>query len=324
MSRLISIVFAMSLAIGCSALPETNRSRMAINSHPIPVEKVIDSVAEITRDARISQPIATKWLPEEIMVGSGFDADLDRQQQALAQHWEPAFLTNQAIATLEEMDPTEFVRPSVANQTIAMLSPLPESACGPPHLGIPENSSMSHSTYVSTPSAETLPAPTNSKQPESVDFRLDQMLTQLQSASRLRLERVCLCQEVTGFGQVAEFADAKFAIGDEVLIYCEIGNFKSVAEADQQSTTHRTSLSGSFVIMNLDGDIVAEQEYAAVDDISQTQRDDFFLVFPAQIPELEPGKYRLYVVVNDELAQELAAHGEPIQFQIVSNQQGLR
>ncbi len=321
MSRLVSIAFALSLAIGCSALPETNRSRLGGNSRPIPVEYVNASDAEIIGDVRASQPIATSWSPEELMVGSGVKADLNRQQQALAQRWEPAFLNDQSAATLEDMSPTELVRPGVANQTIAMLTPLPESACVPPHLGIPEFSPRNHSAYVSTPSTETQPVSTDSTTPETADFRLDQLMTQLQSASRLCLDRVCLCQKVIGFGQVVEFADATFAIGDDVLIYCEVVNFKSLPETDQQATVHRTSLSGSFVIMNLDGDIVAEQEYVAVDDLSQTKRDDFFLVFPARIPELEPGKYRLYLVVNDELGQELAAHGEPIQFQIASNNQ---
>ena len=159
---------------------------------------------------------------------------------------------------------------------------------------------------------------------ESTQNPLDQLLSQLQSANRLRLNRVCLCRQVDGFGQVVEFPDAMFDPGEDILIYCEVDNFKSLPESNQAGTCHRTSLSGNYLILNAEGDVVAEHEYAAVDDVSSAQRDDFFLVFPARIPTLAPGRYRMYLVVHDELGHDLVAHGEPIQFQIALTGQAHR
>jgi hypothetical protein len=123
---------------------------------------------------------------------------------------------------------------------------------------------------------------------ESNQNPLDQLLSQLQSATRLHLARVCLCRQVDGFGQVVEFPDAQFAAGEDILIYCEIDNFTSQKETNQSGPFHRTSLSGSYLVIDGDGEVVAEHEYPVVDDISQAERDDFFLVFPTQIPSLGP------------------------------------
>lgn len=159
---------------------------------------------------------------------------------------------------------------------------------------------------------------------ESPKRPLDQLISQIQSANSLRLNRVCLCRQVNGFGQIVEFSDSAFDAGEPILIYCEVDNFKSMPESQVTGMNHRTSLSGSYLVLDRSGAVVAEREYSTVDDISQSERADFFLVFPAEIPELQPGAYRMYLVVHDELGQALASQNEPIQFQIAADEPAAR
>jgi hypothetical protein len=148
------------------------------------------------------------------------------------------------------------------------------------------------------------------------DAALDLLIEKMRAEKSLRLNRVCLCRQVLGFGQVIEFPDATFQPGEDVLIYCEIDNYKSLAEPTASELTHRTRFSGSYVVVDEDGTIVAEREYSAVDDASMSPRRDFYLIFPARVPVLAAGHYRLYLVVHDELGQALVAHAAPLAFRI--------
>jgi hypothetical protein len=112
------------------------------------------------------------------------------------------------------------------------------------------------------------------------------------------------------------FSDAHFEPRQQVLIYCEVDDYQTCKESGPDGEVYRTSFSGDYVITDLSGKVVAEREYGSVDDLSQSRREDFYLVFPASLPDLTPGNYRLYLIVQDELSRDQVAQGVPLQFSI--------
>ncbi len=316
-------VLLISLSNGCSVVPGTVRSRsidtptlkkLALEDRDIPVEATTGSTGDADSEPAPNPLAETHWSPDDLMIGTAIKANLEGQRFAMSQRWEPVFESSKG----ERRDGNR-VAPHV-------LKPLPvEVPIANPVVQSAHAASVTESTAYSEEEAPTgLDSSDCAADADSSQNTLDQLLSQLQSANHLHLSRVCLCRQVDGFGQVVEFPDAQFAAGEDILIYCEVDNFTSQTEPNVSGTCHRASLSGSYLVINGDGEVVAEHEYPVVDDISCAERDDFFLVFPAQIPPLGPGRYRMYLVVHDELAQDLVAHAEPIQFQIALTGQAQR
>ena len=118
----------------------------------------------------------------------------------------------------------------------------------------------------------------------------------------LRIGRVALCQEISGYGQFEPLDRNEFPAGalPRVLIYTELTDFKTERQPDslyavkvvQEVALHKTA----------DGKdtLVWEEHPAQVTDVSRAARRDFFLGQLLRLPaQLTPGDYELRLRVLD-------------------------
>jgi hypothetical protein len=123
---------------------------------------------------------------------------------------------------------------------------------------------------------------------------------QLAAESSLEVKSLAFCSEVRAFGSYAKFAAADFDPGQEVLLYAEIDNFRS----DEAKGGYRTSLQGSYHILDATGRSVAEHSFPVDEDHCTSRRRDFFIPFRLYLPKLSPGEYTLQLTVEDQLAKK--------------------
>lgn len=133
----------------------------------------------------------------------------------------------------------------------------------------------------------------------------------LPAKSALKVLNGAFCTEITGFGQFKPFANTNFRAGQRMLIYCEVENYQS----EQRSANYHTTLQGSFVIVDQQGRAVQEGEFASVEDVSSTERSEFYMYFPVRLEELPAGEYQFQLSVKDLLSDQKSSMKE-MRFQV--------
>jgi hypothetical protein len=120
----------------------------------------------------------------------------------------------------------------------------------------------------------------------------------LAAASDLSVANAAFCTDVKSFGDIKEFENYRFQPGQEVLLYCEVDNFVSAPLPN--GTNHETHLRGSYKITDTSGYPVDEQALPANQDVSQTPRRDYFMVYRIWLPQtIAAGKYELNLAIED-------------------------
>lgn len=352
------VVFVFFCAAGCSTLTRSSPTPigrpLAADRPPQDlaswISSDVPSQPAARQSARGESPSETGWGPEDLIIGSAAKTNHDALLSDLSERWATVLENRSDPRAERHEDSVELTAEPVA---AARLSPLPENSpqraeppvptslpagCPPasidgaPPLEIPSMSldptttceapeiAASASEDRDSPPATTLVTPETARLTGAADWEapLDRILASLQTRDKLRLNRLCLCQRVDGFGQVVEYPKRGLTTGDDVLIYCEVANFKSRWQEAADATGFETRLAGSCVLIDAAGDAVAEKEYGVVCDVSRTERKDFYLVFPWRVPHLAPGQYRLMLIIHDELAGRTAAGNEAIPFDVVA------
>lgn len=146
--------------------------------------------------------------------------------------------------------------------------------------------------------------------PDSSD-RATQTIAQLRSASvrlqekaRLELHNVAFCYKISGFGNYQRFKRDEFTPGQPVLLYAEIGNFKSELIADGQ---FRTLLKSTLEIVEGGpaGRVVETLPLPPSEDRCRNQRRDYYHSYEFSIPQgCEPGPHMLRLRVEDQLGKK--------------------
>ncbi|MEZ6046874.1 MAG: hypothetical protein R3C11_15100 [Planctomycetaceae bacterium] len=152
--------------------------------------------------------------------------------------------------------------------------------------------------------------------------RATQTVTQLQTAAQrlqenanLELRHVNFCREINSFGDYQKFPEDEFTPGQRVLIYAEVGNFKSEMTTDSR---YRTLLKTTieFYRVGDSGGPVATETIEPKEDLCRSYRRDFFNGYSLHIPdELVPGSYYMKLKVEDQLGQKLTT--ETIKFRVL-------
>ncbi len=128
---------------------------------------------------------------------------------------------------------------------------------------------------------------------------------ELAQLAPLKINRVELCDEVSGFGQYGT-VNPQFQPGEQAIVYCELQNFSTRPVTRSGETVFTAQLRGGFQIIDHDDRVVAQQEYPLVEDISRNVRTDFYMYFPIRLPELADGDYRLNITIADVNANKRA------------------
>jgi hypothetical protein len=132
---------------------------------------------------------------------------------------------------------------------------------------------------------------------------LRQAADRLAEYGGLAVKNLHFCTEVKGYGSFVTFPDEEFSSGQEVLLYCEVENFKS----ELREKGYHTALKARYEVFNASGERVAEKDLGLKDEHCQNRRRDFFVPYFISMPkQVTPGKYQLKLTLEDVHAGQTA------------------
>ncbi|MCA9268596.1 MAG: hypothetical protein KDA41_09005, partial [Planctomycetales bacterium] len=151
----------------------------------------------------------------------------------------------------------------------------------------------------------------------------------LAAISELQIKNLTFCTGAHSFGsyetsvadgpwQHKDYRDRKFEAEQPVVMYFEVDSFASEQHTSREfpDGAWRTSLRGSYSIVDASGRPVEQRELKLRDDLCQNRRRDYFVAYKMWMPKLNPGHYSLELLVEDALAGKIGASS--IDFEIVS------
>jgi hypothetical protein len=131
--------------------------------------------------------------------------------------------------------------------------------------------------------------------------RLAEASTRLAQLSSLGVRNMAFCTDVSSYGVYTRFKENNFAPGQQVLLYAEVENFKSVE-------THRgyhTVLKTSYQILDSAGAPVVKDEPQSMEEYCQNPRRDYFVRYRLHLPKgITSGRYRLQLMIEDTLGEK--------------------
>lgn len=149
----------------------------------------------------------------------------------------------------------------------------------------------------------------SSSKTERTTVALDQLrhaIQSLQGDAGLTIRNAEFCSEIENFGNYTRYDQDEFAPGQEILLYCELENFKS---EQIENGIYRTLLKSSIQIRKpgANGELVEEVPYNPTEDLCRSQRKDFMQGFKYRLPQrLTAGSYVLELVIEDQLSGKSA------------------
>jgi hypothetical protein len=153
---------------------------------------------------------------------------------------------------------------------------------------------------------DTQGMPDSSERATQTIAQLKSAAARLQEKAKLELHNVAFCYKISGFGNYQRFKRDEFTPGQPVLLYAEVGNFKSELVADGQ---YRTLLKSTLEIVEggPTGRVVETLPLAPSEDRCRNQRRDYYHSYEFAIPQgCNPGPHTLRLRVEDQLGKKLA------------------
>jgi hypothetical protein len=134
--------------------------------------------------------------------------------------------------------------------------------------------------------------------------QLDEAVAKLRELGSLTLRNLTFCKTVYDFGAYESFPDDEFSPGEQVSIYVEVENYRSVST----EKGYRTLLGGTYEIVDHADQRVAGGEFPDVEDNCRSRRRDFHIEYGLTLPaNLSAGAYRLRLVVKDRQGDKLGS-----------------
>lgn len=119
----------------------------------------------------------------------------------------------------------------------------------------------------------------------------------------LTFRKALFADEVKGYGEYVAHAGSTFAPGSELRIYAEPVGFGWT----EQGGSHRIAFKAEIEIRNDKGVIFAKSPApATLEKVSRSPSRDFHLTVTFQLPQLNPGSYKLVLTVTDEATGKTA------------------
>jgi hypothetical protein len=133
-------------------------------------------------------------------------------------------------------------------------------------------------------------------------------ITRLQGEANLQLRNVAFCRKITSFGNFERFERDEFAPGDQVLIYAEVLNFKSVPQP--ADGFYNTQLKSTIEIYRAgQGQPARKIDFDPTIDLCRSYRQDYFHTYDLKIPaDLTLGPHVLKLTIEDIQSRKVATY----------------
>ncbi len=126
-------------------------------------------------------------------------------------------------------------------------------------------------------------------------------LASLSELAPLELRNLAFCSQIQSYGCVKRFEKYEFTADQDVLLYCEVENFRS----EQMAKGYHTALRSCYQITDSGGEKVVEHGFPPTEEYCQNLRHDFFIGYRLRLPKrLVPGDYTLQLTVEDQKCQK--------------------
>jgi hypothetical protein len=158
---------------------------------------------------------------------------------------------------------------------------------------------------------------------------LHEAVDKLAAISELQVKNLSFCTAANSFGVYEttiegttwkhnDYSKRKFEPEQPIVLYFEIANFASEQTASREfpDGAWRTSLRGSYTIVDSSGSPVEQRELKLKDDLSRNRRHDYYVAYKSWIPKLNPGQYSLELLVEDSIAGKIGTSS--IDFEVVA------
>lgn len=138
----------------------------------------------------------------------------------------------------------------------------------------------------------------------STSQRLSSVATEFREAAKLAgaattaldVKRLTFCTEIEAYGQIKPFDENRFKKGQQVILYCEVENFK----ANQNETGFEMHLRGSYEIYDSENQRIFNQVLPADRQVSANYLRDYFVAYQMFLPnDLVSGRYSLKLTMED-------------------------
>ena len=140
----------------------------------------------------------------------------------------------------------------------------------------------------------------------------DLAAARLGAAAPLVVHELAFCTKINSFGDIVRFDTYDFVPGQEVLVYAEVDNFTIESTVDG----YRTSLAISYQILDSEGRVVGNHDFAPSEDSCGSARRDFYVMCRFQMPErIYDGEHTLKLSLEDHGGNKLG--DSSITFRIV-------
>jgi hypothetical protein len=258
---------------------------------PLPAGTKMDGPAPAGTDPLLvtdPMPVATMKVPEDPPLVLSLRAFLDKRP-------------SEAIVRLKDYDP--------ANQEV-LLCLLP----------------------LATLLTETSLAKADAQNLAAVVDQLDGLQTVLRPRADLTVHKMCFCRRIHSYGAYDPLPDDyQFFAGDTVQVYVELRNVASLRrERRSGGVSYVTRLTSSAVIRDQDGNQVwpansAQRivfERLRPEEESRSLRHDYFEKYQLDIPNLPPGRYALWIRVEDEGTRPVRVVQRSLDFRVTNQRAG--
>lgn len=159
--------------------------------------------------------------------------------------------------------------------------------------------------------------------------RLRDAEDKLAALSELHVRNLTFCTAAHSFGvfetsvagdrwKHSDYREAKFEPQQPVVLYFEVDNFTSEQQTSREfpEGAWRTSLRGRYTILDRAGQPLERRELKLRDDVCRNRRHDYFVAYKTWMPQLNPGRYTLELLVEDAIAGKIGT--STIDFEIVA------
>ena len=312
------------------AAGETAKSKTSIseseNSQPSTSESEI-TVADSGETISLSEDLAETELPRSVEVASAEDASLVEEitQVSLEEAIEPSesaevettavttegLSQKQLLAALilslqkPEADETDSDRQErlVKLSHLMVLSGDPESALrSMSEMGAGDQLFLHHQLkglwHLIDP--EGHPSPSHRLTSVASEFR-EAAKHAGAATDALEVRRLTFCKEIEAYGQVKPFDLNHFQSGQQIILYCEVENFR----ASQSEIGYELHLQGSYEIFDSEDQRIFSQVLPADKQVSSNYLRDYFVAYQMFLPaELATGHYRLQLTMEDVVGKK--------------------
>lgn len=197
-----------------------------------------------------------------------------------------------------------------------------------PHDDSQQNEFWGHQMHAVKLLVEPTQAPA-ARQASAALVELREASDKLAAMSELQVKSLTFCTAANSFGVFEttierttwkhnDYSKRKFEPEQPIVLYFEVANFASEQTNSREypDGAWRTSLRGSYTIVDSSGSPVEQRELKLKDDLCRNRRHDYYVAYKSWIPKLNPGQYSLELLVEDAIAGKIGTSS--LDFEVVA------